>query len=130
MYSLLYCLPRFRAPVQTVLAFAAASAAVFISPRAAAQASSADAAAAGAPPVTLSPFQVSGKGDRGYGVTNSIGASRINLPLEDISTAVTTLNRTFQDDIGAANLIEAIKFVTGVDMAAPLAEQWSIRGTG
>lgn len=88
---------------------------------------------ADAPPdevLKLSPFQVSAQGDRGYGVTNSIGASRINLPLEDISTAVATLNRTFQDDIGAANLVEAIKYVSGVDMAAPLAEQWSIRGSG
>jgi outer membrane receptor protein involved in Fe transport len=80
--------------------------------------------------LTLSPFQVSVQGDRGYGVTNSIGASRINLPLEDISTAVATLNRPFMDDVGAINLVEAIKYVSGVDMAAPLAEQWSIRGTG
>jgi iron complex outermembrane recepter protein len=79
---------------------------------------------------TLSTFQVSGKGDRGYGVTNSIGASRINLELENISTAVATLNRAFQDDIAATNLIDAIKYVSGVDMAAPLAEQWSQRGTG
>jgi iron complex outermembrane recepter protein len=80
--------------------------------------------------LSLSPFEVSAQGDRGYGVTNSIGASRINLPLEDISTAVATLNRSFMDDVGAVNLVEAIKYVTGVDMAAPLAEQWSIRGTG
>lgn len=80
--------------------------------------------------VQLSPFQVSGKGDRGYGVTNSVGASRINLPLEDITTSVTTLNRQFQDDIGAGNLIDAIKYVSGVDKAPPLSEQWSIRGTG
>jgi iron complex outermembrane recepter protein len=81
-------------------------------------------------PINLSPFEVSAQGDRGYGVANSVGASRINLAVEDISTAVTTLNRAFQDDVGATNLVEAIKYVTGVDMAAPLAEQWSIRGTG
>ena len=86
-----------------------------------------------APPdevVHLSPFEVSARGDRGYAVGNSVGASRVNLPLEDISTAVATLNRAFQDDLGVANIIEAIKYISGVDMAAPLAEQWSIRGTG
>jgi iron complex outermembrane recepter protein len=80
--------------------------------------------------VQLSPFQVSARGDRGYAVGNSVGASRVNLRLEDISTAVATLNRAFQDDLGAANIVESIKYISGVDMAAPLAEQWSIRGTG
>lgn len=95
-----------------------------------AQTTPAAAATSNEPALVLSPFEVSAKGDRGYGVTNSIGASRINLELENISTAVTTLNRQFQDDIGANNVIEAIKYVSGVDMAAPLAEQWSQRGTG
>lgn len=101
----------------------------FVAPVAGQTAPAAPAAPSGEVTV-LSPFEVSAKGDRGYGVTNSIGASRINLELENISTAVTTLNRAFQDDIASTTLVDTIKYVSGVDMAAPLAEQWSQRGTG
>jgi len=80
--------------------------------------------------IELSPFEVISVGDRGYAVSNSIGASRVNVPVEDISSSITTLNREFLDDIGAIGVVDAIKYVAGVDMAAPLAPQWSIRGTG
>ena len=70
---------------------------------------------AAADPITLSPFVVTTEQDKGYGVTHSIGASRINLPVREIPTYSVTINEQFMKDIMALELTEATRFVSGME---------------
>ncbi|MBI5381920.1 MAG: TonB-dependent receptor plug domain-containing protein [Opitutae bacterium] len=81
--------------------------------------------------VVLSPFQISGKRDRGYGVTTSLGASRIALPVTDIPVSVVSINEQFFLDRGAVDAMEVLPFVSGVQQGAdgsPGQEGFSLRG--
>jgi len=65
--------------------------------------------------VILSPFSVTSQQDKGYGVTHSIGASRINLPIREIPTYTVTINDQFMKDVTALELTEATRFVSGME---------------
>lgn len=79
--------------------------------------------------VTLSAFTVTSEQDKGYGATYSTGATRINLPLQNIPTTVVTLNAEFLRDTGALSTTDAVKFVSGMNAnGTPYAGQVTVRG--
>ena len=51
-------------------------------------------------PVSMSPFNVSSTNDHGYGVSNTVGATRINVALKDVPQSITVINREFLKDMG------------------------------
>lgn len=63
----------------------------------------------------MSPFAVTSERDKGYGVTHSIGASRINLPIREVPTYTVTVNDQFLRDVAALELTEATRFVSGME---------------
>jgi iron complex outermembrane receptor protein len=86
-------------------------------------------AAAGDAPLALSAFTVTSEQDKGYGATYSTGATRINLPLQNIPTTVITLNAGFLQDTGALSTTDAVKFVSGMNAnGTPYAGQVTVRG--
>jgi iron complex outermembrane receptor protein len=78
----------------------------------------------------LSAFQVNTSRDKGYGATNSLGASRVNVPLENIPGSVIVVNRQLIEDTAAREFIDVLRFVSGVSNAGgPLNGQFVIRGS-
>lgn len=79
--------------------------------------------------VSLSPFSVSSTNDHGYGVSNTVGATRINISLKDVPQSITVINHEFLNDLGGAELMDAAKYVSGVTAAgAPNSGQMTLRG--
>ncbi|MBI4625548.1 MAG: TonB-dependent receptor plug domain-containing protein [Verrucomicrobia bacterium] len=77
----------------------------------------------------MSPFHVSSTSDHGYGVSNTVGATRINVALKDVPQSITVLNREFLKDLGGDELMDAAKYVSGVTAAgAPNSGQMTLRG--
>jgi outer membrane receptor protein involved in Fe transport len=79
----------------------------------------------------LSPFNVSAAQDRGYGVANSLGASRIALANLDIASSVITLNEQLIEDVGAIDAAEFLQYVSGVQIGSdrnPGQVFYSLRG--
>lgn len=62
----------------------------------------------------MSPFIVKAQGDRGYGSTTSMGASRIALPNSDVASSIITLNEQILSDMAAVDAAEVLNFVSGV----------------
>ena len=80
-------------------------------------------------PVKLSPFQVSAKGDDGYGSANTVGATRINTAIIDTPLSVAVINHQLIEDLAATQPYEALRFVSGVSGAgAPYSGQLTLRG--
>lgn len=81
--------------------------------------------------VELSPFEIRVEQDRGYGSTQSLGATRVALPNTEISSSIITLNEQVIADRGAVNAMEVLTFVSGVQRDSdgqPGAELFSLRG--
>ena len=79
----------------------------------------------------LSPFRIDDKEDRGYGTSNSLGASRVALANSDIATYITTLNEQLFLDVAALNAPEVLVYASGVQLASdrhPSNTQYSLRG--
>ena len=77
----------------------------------------------------LSPFRVNSTNDRGYGVSNTVGATRINVALKDVPQSITVINSEFLKDLGGDELMDAAKYVSGVTAAgAPNTGQMTLRG--
>lgn len=80
--------------------------------------------------VNLSVFTVNSSRDKGYGSTNALGASRINVPLENIPGSVVVVNRQLIEDTGAREFIDVLRFVSGISNASsPLNGQFIVRGS-
>lgn len=81
--------------------------------------------------VALSVFEVSTDRDRGYGSTNSIGATRVATPIENIPQSIITINEQFLEDIAPVEITDAAKYVSGISKAsAPNNGQMTLRGFG
>jgi iron complex outermembrane receptor protein len=80
--------------------------------------------------VKLSVFNVSAENDKGYGATNSIAGSRINVPIREIPSYMITLNEQFLKDLGTVDMLEALNYVSGVRTTAQGqgTTQYSLRG--
>jgi iron complex outermembrane receptor protein len=81
-------------------------------------------------PVKMSVFNVNAASDRGYGATNSIAGSRINVPLREIPSYTISLNEQFLKDIGTVDMLDAVNYVSGVRQAGQGQgdTQYSLRG--
>lgn len=78
----------------------------------------------------LSVFTVNSSRDKGYGATNALGASRVDVPLENIPGSVIVVNRQLIEDTAAREFIDVLRFVSGVSNAgSPLNGQFTIRGS-
>jgi len=83
--------------------------------------------------LTLSPFEVTSKVDRGYGSRSAMGASRIALSLLETSASVVTLNETFMRDAAMVDARDVLQFVSGAQTSGsstvtPGQVETSIRG--
>lgn len=79
--------------------------------------------------VTLSPFEVTAKGDQGYNSVNTVGATRIDTAIKNTPISVVVVNQQFVQDIGATDPYYAARFVSGVSGAgSPNSGQMTLRG--
>lgn len=79
--------------------------------------------------LVLDPFSVSASNVKGYGVTDTVGGSRITTSIFDTSMSITVINREFLDDVGAFNNFDALRWVSGLGPAAqPGIGAYSLRG--
>jgi outer membrane receptor protein involved in Fe transport len=79
----------------------------------------------------LSPFTVESRNDRGFGTTDSMGASRIAQSNLDVASSIITISDQLLDDLGAREATEALGFVSGVQLTSdrlPGHTQYSLRG--
>jgi len=67
--------------------------------------------------IYLSPFEVSSERVSGYTVTDS-AASRIRRELINTPTSIQVITSEFMDDIGAASLLDATQYLSGVSVPA------------
>ncbi|WP_158277660.1 TonB-dependent receptor [Opitutus sp. ER46] len=83
--------------------------------------------------VVLPTFTVDASKDTGYIGSNSLSASRAALSITDIPSSVVVITRQLLDDVGAFDLSDALRFVSGVSDAAMPGQDsgaFKIRGTG
>lgn len=81
--------------------------------------------------IELSPFQVRTDRDHGYSATNSLGASRVALAVEDIPISVISLTEQLFADRAAIDAMDVLPFVSGVQQQAdgsPGQAGYSLRG--
>jgi iron complex outermembrane receptor protein len=80
--------------------------------------------------VALSVYEVTDRKDRGYAVTHSIGATRLNLPLSDIAQTVNVFSRELIEDSAALHLDDVVKFGSNMNISStPVNGQVVVRGT-
>jgi len=68
--------------------------------------------------VTLSPFQVSTARDYGYRAANALSATGTGMAIMDTPVTMNVVTRDFIDDIGSANLKDALQYVPGVNTSS------------
>jgi outer membrane receptor protein involved in Fe transport len=66
------------------------------------------------PPVTLSPFIVDVSRDRGYIAVDSLAGGRTNTPIKFTPSAMSSLTRTFIDDLAVTNVRDALQWTLNV----------------
>jgi iron complex outermembrane receptor protein len=70
------------------------------------------------PIVQLSPFEVTGDNDRGYGTTNSLGATRMNISVLDSPQVIVSLTEKFMQDTGLFEMEELAQYIAGISHAS------------
>ncbi len=65
-------------------------------------------------PVVLSPFTVNVERDRGYIAVDSLAGGRTNTPIKFTPSAMSSLTRTFLDDVNVTNVRDALKWTINV----------------
>jgi iron complex outermembrane recepter protein len=68
-----------------------------------------------APPIELSPFEVTADQDVGYLATNTLAGSRFNTALRDTPATISVLTSEFLSDIGAFQLEEALSYAVNIE---------------
>ncbi|WP_415909560.1 TonB-dependent siderophore receptor [Oleiharenicola sp. Vm1] len=82
-------------------------------------------------PVELSPFMVRTDRDHGYSATDSLGASRVALPVGEVPLSVISLTEQMFADRAALDAMDVLGFVSGVQQQAdggPGQAGYSLRG--
>lgn len=62
-------------------------------------------------PLKLSPFVVTTQRETGYQASNTISATRTNLPISDIPVNISVLTNTFMQDFNAYDAVSALKYI-------------------
>lgn len=81
--------------------------------------------------VVLSPFLVKNQRDTGYGMSETMGASRVALPNSDVPLSVIGLSEQFFADKAPVSALEVLSFVSGIQATSPLSprfESFTLRG--
>ena len=81
--------------------------------------------------VVLSPFLVKTAKDTGYGMSETMGASRVALPNGDVPLSVIGLSEQFFADKAPVSALEVLAFVSGIQATSPLSprfESFTLRG--
>ena len=101
--------------LRSVLTFAAVSGGALYSQTASpSSAEPATTAPTGEETIILSPFTVSGETTGRYHATEATSGTRVRLSLLDSTQSVSVVTRDLIEDIGAARVIDAAKYVSGV----------------
>lgn len=64
--------------------------------------------------IMLSPFEVSSGKDDGYAATNAISGTRFKTELMDLPKPVDVITSEFMADIGAVQIADALRYVSGI----------------
>ena len=64
--------------------------------------------------VRLSPFEVTAQNDRGYGTTNTLGATRMDISVMETPQVVVTINEKFMKDSGLIEMEDMAGYIAGV----------------
>lgn len=95
------------------------------------QPSSASSTGAAGETIILSPFLVTNTRDTGYGMGETMGASRVALPNSDVPLSVIGLSEQFFADKAPVSALEVLSFVSGIQATSPLSprfESFTLRG--
>jgi iron complex outermembrane recepter protein len=79
-------------------------------------------------PITLSPFEVNTARDVGYYASNSISATKTDIPLQDLPMNVQVLTRTFLDDVNATDIESVMEYSASVSPATNAPGRFNLRG--
>jgi len=77
----------------------------------------------------LSPFEISAEEDQGYGATQTMGGTRVNMDLVDVPVNVFTLNQELLEDVSVSSFGEIATFNAGsTKSGSPRANMNTLRG--
>jgi iron complex outermembrane receptor protein len=81
-------------------------------------------------PIALSAFTVSSSSDVGYQVGESTAGGRVRASTFESTQPVTVVTRNFIDDVGTGQILDALKYVSGVTQSSQAvgADRMTIRG--
>ncbi|MDZ4684724.1 MAG: TonB-dependent receptor plug domain-containing protein [Planctomycetaceae bacterium] len=66
--------------------------------------------------IQLSPFEVSGKAETGYGAATTLAGNRLNTDLRDLGNSVSVITSQFLKDIGATNNETLLQYTLGTEV--------------
>ncbi len=80
--------------------------------------------------VTLSPFVVSGASVSGYQMDESTAGGRVRASTFETTQPVTVVTRSLIDDVGTSQVIDALKYVSGITQSSQSvgADRMEVRG--
>ncbi len=79
-------------------------------------------------PVVLSPFEVTTEKDVGYYASNSISATKTDIPLQNLPMNVQVLTRTFLDDVNATDIESVMAYSASASPATNEPGRFAMRG--
>lgn len=79
--------------------------------------------------VQLSAFEVTSAKDKGYSARDTVGASRIAIPIAELSQSISVVNEEMIRDLAPNNLPEVARYIGGVaETNSPGSDIFAIRG--
>lgn len=79
-------------------------------------------------PILLSPFEVNTEKDIGYYASNSISATKTDIPLQDLPMNVQVITRTFLDDVNATDIESVMAYSASVSPSTNEPGRFNLRG--
>lgn len=79
-------------------------------------------------PIVLSPFEVNSEKDVGYYASNSISATKTDIPLQNLPMNVQVMTRTFLDDINATDIESVMEYSASASPATNEPGRFAMRG--
>ncbi len=79
--------------------------------------------------ISLSPFNVEGEHDIGYGSAYSTGGTRMNVKFTDSPIPVISVNRQLLDDISVSDAYDVLQYIAGTSKRhSPQEQNFALRG--